>query len=125
MYSAYITKINGNVKQNLIKSLEFIGWKDYVKKDSKVFIKPNFTFPYYKEGVTTNPLLLKNLLEIIKDRAEHVVVGESDGGNHSFSADQGFEGHGMYDICKETGAELINLSKSSSKFIEDKIQGKW
>lgn len=124
MYSAYATEADENLKRNLIKSLEFIDWKRQVKTDSKVFIKPNFTFPYYKEGITTSPELLKNLLEIIGARADNVILGESDGGNHSFSADKEFEGHDMYNICRDKVDELINLSKRPSKFIEDKIQGK-
>jgi uncharacterized protein (DUF362 family) len=124
MYSAYITEVDNDLKEKMLKSLEFINWKKQVKTDSKVFIKPNFTFPYYKEGITTTPELLKNLLEIIKDRADNVILGESNGGNHSFSADDAFKGHGMYEICRDTGVELINLSKLPSTFIEDKIQGK-
>ena len=122
MYSAYIIEID-NLKEDLIKSLEFIDWKKQVKNDSTVFVKPNFTFPYYKEGITTSPELLKNLLEIIKGRADNVILGESDGGNHSFTADRAFEGHNMYEICKEAGVELVNLSKLPSIFIEDKIRG--
>lgn len=124
MYSAYVAEVDENLKMSLIKSLEFIEWKKAIKTDSTVFIKPNFTFPYYKDGITTNPELLRNLLEIIKDRADNVILGESDGGNHSFSADNAFEGHKMYEICKEAGVELVNLSKLPSKFVEDKIHGK-
>lgn len=122
-YLAYVSKIT-NLKNDLFRGLGFINWKEYVKKDSTVFIKPNFTFPYYKEGISTNPELLKNLLEIIKDRADKVIVGESDGGNHSFSAEDAFKGHNMYEICRETDVDLVNLSKLPSMFIEDKIQGK-
>ena len=122
-YSAYVSKII-DLKGDILKSLEFINWKKQVKKDSTVFIKPNFTFPHYMEGITTTPELLRNLLEIIKDRANTVIVGESDGGNHSFSADDAFKGHNMYEICKETGVDLVNLSKLPSVFVEDKIQGK-
>jgi len=78
-YSAYVSKTT-NLKDDLFKSLEFINWRKKVKKDSTVFIKPNFTFPYHKKGITTNPELLKNLLEIVKDRCDNVIVGESDGG---------------------------------------------
>ena len=124
MYSACITEINRDLKESLIKSLEFIDWRKQVKKDSKVFIKPNFTYPLYKEGITTTPKLLRDLLETIKDRADNVILGESDGGNHSFTADEAFKGHGMYEICRDTGVELVNLSKLPSTFIEDKIQGK-
>ena len=123
MYSAYVIEID-NLKGDLIKSLEFIDWKKQIKKYSTVFIKPNFTFPHYMEGITSTPELLRNLLEIIKDRAGNVIVGESDGGNHSFSADDAFKGHGMYKICKDAGVDLVNLSKLPSRFMEEKIQGK-
>ena len=122
-YSAYVSKIT-NLKDDLLNSLEFINWKKQVETGSTVFIKPNFTFPYYKEGITTTPELLKNLLEIIKDRAGNVIVGESNGGNRSFSADDAFAGHNMHEICKEVGVDLVNLSKLPSVFVEDKIQGR-
>ena len=87
-------------------------------------MKPNFTLPYYKEGVTTNPQLLKYLLEILRSKAATVILGESDGGNHSFKAEEAFQGHNMYEICQETEVELVNLSTLPSRFVEDKIQGK-
>lgn len=121
-YSAYISKIS-LLKDDLSKALEFVNWKQQVRRGSTVFIKPNFTYPYYKEGITTSPELLKNLLEIIGDRADRVIIGESDGGNHSFSADDSFKGHNMLKICKETGAELINLSKIQSVPVDEKVLG--
>ena len=124
MYSAYIAKINGELKGSLLKGLEFIDWKKYVKKDSVIFIKPNFTFPSYKEGVTASPELLKCLLEIVKDRSSSVIVGESDGGNHSFKAEEAFAGHHMFEICKEVGAELVDMSNLPSKFVEAEILSK-
>jgi uncharacterized protein (DUF362 family) len=122
-YRASITKIS-NIHDDITTGLEFIKWKDTIHNDTTVFIKPNFTYPFYKEGVTTNPLVLKEVLAILKDRAGRVIVGESDGANHSFTADQAFKGHGMSEICKETGAELINLSTYPSRYIEETIQGK-
>ena len=122
-YLAYISKVT-DLNEDIKKSLEFIKWKDKVKSDSTVFVKPNFTYPYYKEGVTTSPDLIRSFLEILKDRADTVILGESDGGNHSFTADDAFKGHNMHEICKETGVDLINLSKLPSRKVEDKIQGK-
>ena len=122
-YLAYVSKVE-DLKEDLKKSLDFIKWKKQVKKDSTVFVKPNFTYPYYKEGITTSPELIKYLLEILKDRADNVILGESDGGNHSFSADDSFEGHRMPEICRETGVELVNLSSIKSTFVEENINGK-
>lgn len=122
-YRSYITKVT-NIHDDILNSLEFIKWKDSIRNDTTVFIKPNFTYPFYKEGVTTNPLVLKEILAILKERAGRIIVGESDGANRSFTADQAFRGHGMHEICKETGAELVNLSTLSSRYIEDTIQGR-
>jgi uncharacterized protein (DUF362 family) len=122
-YSAYISHIT-NLKDDLLKSLEFVEWKKQVEKGSTVFVKPNFTYPYYKEGITTSPELLRFLLEILKDRAGEVIVGESNGGNNSFTADDAFKGHNMHEICRETGATLVNLSKMPSLPVEETIQGR-
>jgi len=124
MYSAYIAKVNRELERDLLKGLEFLNWKDSVKKDSLVFVKPNFTFPRYREGVTTSPELLRRLLEIVKRRSSNVIVGESDGGNRSFRAEDAFRGHNMYEICKEVGVELVNLSTLASKLVESEIQSK-
>jgi uncharacterized protein (DUF362 family) len=123
-YLAYIARVNGELKQHLWKGLEFIDWKKYVKSDSTVFLKPNFTFPTHEKGVTTSPELLECLLEILKNQCDNVIVGESDGGDRSFSAEEAFKGHGMYRICKEAGVELVNLSKVPSRFVESRVQNK-
>ncbi len=122
-YSCYISEIT-DLKEDIYKSLQFVGWKDHVKKDSTLFLKPNFTYPYYKEGITTSPQFIKSILEILKDRADNVIIGESNGGNHSFTADEAFKGHGMHEICKETGVELVNLSKMPCRTVEEQIQDK-
>jgi len=120
----FIEEIQDDLKATLQKALDYIQWEKHVKKDSVIFVKPNFTFPYYKEGITTNPELLRCLLELLKSRAKRVVVGESDGGNHSFKADDAFKSHNMYEICKELGIELVNLSTLPSVYVEEKILSK-
>ena len=110
-HRVYLEKLDGNLRNRLENGLEFIGWDKHINKNSTVFIKPNFTFPNYKPGVTTTPEVLRAILEVLKNRAGRIIVGESDGGNNSFKADEAFHGHNMYQICQESSAELINLSK--------------
>jgi len=71
-YFAYVSKFT-DIHKNINESLNFIHWIELIKSDSTVFIKPNFTYPFYKEGITTNPLFLKEILAIIKEscRADH------------------------------------------------------
>ena len=123
-HRVYLDYIGKDIGQTLQNALEYVEWDKYIKKDTKVFIKPNFTFPYYVEGVTTSPQFLKYLLQILKTKSDHIIVGESDGGNHSFTADEAFKGHGMYDICNDLGVQLVNLSTLPSRFVQAKILGK-
>jgi uncharacterized protein (DUF362 family) len=123
-YRAYVNSVDGELNKRLSESLEFIRWRESVKKDSVVFFKPNFTFPYYKEGITTTPALLKCLLALVKERSSRVIVGESNGGNHSFKAEEAFKGHGMYEACAELDVELVNLSNLPSRFVEAEVQSK-
>jgi uncharacterized protein (DUF362 family) len=120
----YLEKIGGNLRNRLENGLEFIGWDKHINKNSTAFIKPNFTFPSYKPGVTTTPEVLRAILEVLKNRAGRIIVGESDGGNNSFKADEAFQGHNMYQICQESSAELINLSKLPSTIVKEEICGK-
>jgi uncharacterized protein (DUF362 family) len=124
-HRVYIDKIEDNMGFILKAGLEHIEWSKYVNKDSKVFVKPNFTFPSYKEGVTTTPKLIEHLLEMLKSRTDTVIVGESDGGNHGWKAETAFKNHGMYEICQKTGTQLVNLSKLPSETIESKILSKY
>jgi len=122
-FAAHIAK-NTDIKASLVEGLDFVHFNDIVKRDSSVFVKPNFTYPEYRKGITTSPHLLRTLLEILKDRAKRVVLGESDGGNRSFSGSDSIKGHDMYEICRETGAEAVNLSELPSVSVEEEIQGK-
>jgi uncharacterized protein (DUF362 family) len=121
-YSAYITRIT-DIPRDIQTSLEYVKWAEHVRPGSTVFVKPNFTFYEHRPGVTTTPEVLKGLLAMLRDRAGRVIVGESDGGNHSFTADQAFRGHHMPQICQEMGAELVNLSQLPAVEVEERIQG--
>jgi len=123
-YSAFISKTSGNLRSTVENALEFIRFRDIVKSDSTVFVKPNFTFPHQAKGVTTSPELLRVLLPILAKHCQRLVVGESDGGSSSFPAEKAFQEHDMYEICRDSGAELVNLSKLPAEFVESKIVGK-
>lgn len=123
-YRVFLDRAGDDVKASLERGLQFIKWDRYVNNKSTVFIKPNFTFPRHIEGVTTSPELLRCLLQLLKGSAARVIVGESDGANHAFTAEESFAGHHMYEICKETGAELISLSKMPATTVESTVLGK-
>ena len=123
-YRAYIADTGDDLKATLERGLQYVDWDRYINGNSTVFIKPNFTFPRHIEGVTTSPELLRSLLQLLKGKARRVILGESDGANHAFTAEEAFAGHRMYDLCKDTGAELVSLSRMPSTTIESTVAGK-
>ncbi len=123
-HRVFIDRVDKGIEETLKQGLAFIDWEKIVKKNARVFIKPNFTSPRPEKGVTTNPDVIRSLLEILSERTNSIIIGESDGGNHSFSADEAFEGHDMYRICKETGAKLVNLSTLPSQSVESAVLGR-
>jgi uncharacterized protein (DUF362 family) len=120
----YISPFGNGLKSVLQKGLDYINYDGIITKHTRVFIKPNFTYPFYKEGVTTSPELLTALFEILTKKTDTIIMGESDGGNNSFTADEAFEGHNMFRICREYGLELVNLSTLPSQIVREKIAGK-
>jgi uncharacterized protein (DUF362 family) len=120
---AFITKVR-DLETDVSAAFEYIDWKNQLAKGDTVFIKPNFTYPYHKTGITTSPEIIEATLKVLTKRAGRVIVGESDGGNHSFTADQAFEGHDLIRMRREYGIELVNLSKIPSRRVEEKICGK-
>lgn len=113
-----------DLTKDLERNLELLKWRDYIKTDSRVFVKPNFTVPFPKPGVTTNELLIEAVLGILKDRASEVYIGESDGGSYSFTAAESLNGHRIPDICKRTGAKLLDLSRSDRIKVTDTVNRK-
>jgi hypothetical protein len=42
------------IETELKRNFERLNWRDSIKSDSKIFVKPNFVVPFFKPGVTTN-----------------------------------------------------------------------
>lgn len=62
----------------------------------------------YIRGAVTNPQLLFHLINILRDKAEEVIVGESNG--YNYCCDAAFALTGVKKIVEKAGATTINLS---------------
>jgi uncharacterized protein (DUF362 family) len=83
----------------------------------QIFIKPNLSHFEYITGVVTSPQLTADLIGLLRDTAEEVVVGESEGYNYSCKA--AFEKTGMEAAVKRAGGTVLNLSED--KVVEVKF----
>jgi uncharacterized protein (DUF362 family) len=84
----------------------------------RVFVKPNLSHPEYVPGVVTSPALTYELVCLLRDCAEEVVVGESDGFNYPCRL--AFEKTGTAAAVKKAGGTVVNLSED--KVVEVKFQ---
>lgn len=124
MSKVFVSKISGKLEEKILESFQWIKWENIIHPDSKIFIKPNFTFPVYKPGVTTSPEFLESLIKVLKTRCNKITVGETDGGYHAWKAEVAFKGHRMYEICEKYSVKLLNLYDTKLENIEFKIKSK-
>lgn len=113
-----------DVEASVRQALESIRWRDHVRAEDTVFVKPNYATAWHRPGVTTTREVLEATLGALKDRARRVLVGEADGGYASFLAEEAMEAHGLPDICKRTGAEMVNLSADPPVVVEEEVLGR-
>jgi len=74
----------------------------------KIFVKPNMSHPEYLPGVVTSPQLIRQVVGLLRDNAEEVVIGESNGFN--YPCQSAFEKTGIEAAVKEVGGSVVNLS---------------
>lgn len=115
---------HADVKQEVEAGLRWIGWEELVERDARVFIKPNLTFPSHLPGVTTSPRVIEAVIAALKARTSNITVGESNGGYHSFEAEEAFEKHGIYEIADRYGVQVVNLSRDKHEVVKMKIGSK-
>jgi len=121
--------INTITEQNLLEEiqngLEFIQTSEIINKNSIIFIKPNLTDVIHKPGITTTPQMIKAVIEALSPRVKKIFVGESDGGNYSYSADTSLKNHGVFDVANcFPNVEVVNLSKLPSTRVTENVCGK-
>lgn len=97
-------------RETFSKAFEWSGIREGTREADAIFVKPNLTFPVYREGVTTSKAVIEAVLQVLSDYGKKVYIGESDGGYGSFHIEDAFRNFGLPDICRRTGAELVNLS---------------
>ena len=85
----------------------------------KIFIKPNLSHPEYLPGVVTSPVLMQQLVGLLRDGNSEVIVGESNGFNYPCWT--AFDKTGAQAAVQAAGGTVINLSED--KVVEVKFQG--
>lgn len=115
-----LLKINKDLTAVVRSALVQTGLLGCMTSSTRVAIKPNFTYPYYKTGVTTSPQIIRETVKILREYTLHIAVVETDGGYGAWRATEAFAGHGLYQLRDEYGIEVVNLNDEPSEMIEFK-----
>src|SRR2546425_4325820 len=105
-------------------AFDYVGLYGEIGSSTKIFVKPNFTYPTPIPGVTTSRELLSDALRLLGETGAEVFVGESNGGYGSFLASEAFAGHGLQEMCRQTGTTPLNLSQLETEEQSASIGGK-
>lgn len=120
----YVGSSVADRERELRTAFGYIGLREEFSTARKIFVKPNFTFPRPVPGVTTSRDMLEDVLKLLLESGAEVFVGESNGGYGSFTAEEAFAGQGLFDICRRTGAQPLDLSKAALKEYSGVVGGK-
>ena len=119
-------------------ALEWLGIREMLRGKHSIFIKPNLTWPEPPSprlgpclswpepapGVTTTPAFIEAAVVVLKDYGADITVGESDGGYHSYAAEEAFAGHGLYELVTRYGIRVENLTKLPAVIYQQEVDGR-
>lgn len=109
------------VQEAVRKAVAELGGLDsFISSEDRVLIKPNLLSPKPpEEAITTHPLVLKAVIELVQSTGAKPVVGESSGGflvEESLTA-KAFKETGTEEVCKQLGVEMINFDRVEAREI--------
>jgi uncharacterized protein (DUF362 family) len=88
-----------------------------------VFLKPNFTYPFPKAGVTTTRPVLEAVVQVLSDLGcGRICIGEGEGGYNAFAMDETFAAFSLDELTARYGVEVVNASNWPS--LEVRVEGR-
>lgn len=91
--------------------MEANDYRSLIPEGARVVIKVNLSTPFEENAASSNtsPDILDAVLAVVRERTEHIVVGESNG--MRYDTEDAFEVSGYYPIIEKHGARALNFSK--------------
>lgn len=110
-----VFRTDNGLESALREALKAAEWDKHVR--GKVFIKPNLCSKHYIPGAVTNPQVLFHLVSLFRDRAEEVVVGESNG--YNYCCNDALAMTGVKKVVEKAGGKTINLSEDETVKVQN------
>ncbi len=123
--AVYLEALDGSYVDRIRAGLEWTSVTSRLSPDTRVFIKPNLTFPVFRKGVMTDPDCVEAIVIALKDYTSHIVIGEADsGGYNRFDIDVVQEKTGLKAIAARYGVSCVNLSHMPRRTLHVPTRGR-
>jgi uncharacterized protein (DUF362 family) len=118
MPRVFLSWLNDGYEDAFRRGLEFINIAGAIKPSDKIVIKPNLTYPTFRQGVMTHPAAVEALIRVLRPLSSHITICESDsGGYNPFSMTEVFRVTGLAEMAARYGVAIANLSEAPSRKI--------
>ncbi|MEM7394135.1 MAG: DUF362 domain-containing protein, partial [Verrucomicrobiota bacterium] len=119
MAELFITNLEDDYRSVVAEGLNAIDAGSMIGSGDLVFIKPNLTFPHFREGVMTTKECVESIVIALKDYTDRIVIGEADsGGYNPFNISEVQEKTGLKALEKTYGIEVVNLSHYEKRTVQ-------
>jgi uncharacterized protein (DUF362 family) len=105
-----VEPVEGDVRSAVRRALAAADWKRHVARDANVCLKVNLGWDLFIPGSITSPLVAEAVILEIRDHVGKIRVIEAD--QVLENVERAFHDSGMADVCRRTGVEWVNLSRS-------------
>lgn len=113
-----------DLSATIAAALQFVNAREIIKPHARVFIKPNLTWRTPTPGVTVTPSFIRALVENLLPLTDEITIGESEGGQSCFLAEDAFKTHGLFDLQRDYGVRVVNLSKGEHEIATTTVKGR-
>jgi uncharacterized protein (DUF362 family) len=101
------------IESNVRKAVELVNGLDDIKSGDLVILKPNLCAPSQPgTAATTNPLVVKAVADLVREKGGRVVIAESTGVLDEYT-EKSFEANGYYPL-RDQGYELLDLKADNT-----------
>jgi uncharacterized protein (DUF362 family) len=112
----FLTRLGEDYGPPIADGLRWLGDAARLTRGVRVAIKPNLTYPTFREGVMTSPAAVEAVVRVLKRLTDRITICESDsGGYNPFSMDEVFRVTGLTAMAAREGVAVVNMSKASSR----------
>lgn len=96
------------------RAMDLIPFKEALEAWDTVLVKPNLiTSHTYETGITTDPMVVEAVINMVHELGKKAIVVETDGG--ITSPDEAIHTTGMMEVIERLGAEYVNMRKLKDK----------